>query len=276
LAVVRVILPRTTDPGHLGSIRNLVGVGEGMRVSSGFPLRSVVILGGFAVLGSAGCQKKDPEACNQAQQVTRQALTIEDFASARTWREYAYKQCDDTAVLVGLDKEIVDREAAVLAKKAADAKRAAETQQLLKLFLDFVAQNRAAPERASAAPVCDPPADAASKPGEESKERFCAAVRQAGAHTLEARYYDADRTAFRFTTTLPDAIECKTLSGTVSKAWDVPAVGGKTVKRWRCDLTGPLAGLTAVVSGAPKAPLYVVSPTYVDRDPGWRTILVGP
>jgi hypothetical protein len=248
-----------------------------MRVSSCFPRRSVVILGGFVVLGSASCQKKDPEACNQAQQVTRQALNIEDFASARTWREYAYKQCDDTTVLAGLDKEIVDREATVLAKKAADAKSAAETQQLLKLFLEFVAQNRAAPERASAAPVCDAPADpTAAKAGDASKERFCSAVRQAGTHALEARYYEADHTAFRFTTTLPDAIDCKALSGTVSKTWDVPAVGGKTVKRWRCDLSGPLAGLTAVVSGAPKAPLYVVSPTYVDRDPGWRTILVGP
>lgn len=248
-----------------------------MRVSWCFARRSVVILGGLVVLGGAGCQKKDPEACNQAQQVTRQALTIEDFASARTWREYAYKQCEDATVLAGLDKEIVDREAAVLAKRAADAKSAAETQQLLKLFLDFVAQNRAAPERASAAPVCDAPVDpAAAKPGEESKERFCAATRQAGTHSLEARYYDADRAAVRFTTTLPDAIDCKVLSGAVSKTWDVPAVGGKTVKRWRCDLTGPLAGLTAVVSGAPKAPLYVISPTYVDRDPGWRTILVGP
>jgi len=247
-----------------------------MRVSSCLTRSSVVLLG-LVGLGSFGCQKKDPEACTQAQQVTRQALAIDDFTSARSWREYAYKQCDDTAVLTALDKEVVDREAAVLAKKTADEKSAAETRQLVQLFIDFVAQNRAAPERASANPVCEPPADpAAAKPGEESKERFCVATRQAGTHSLEARYYDADHTAVRFTTTPPDAIDCKLISGTVSKSWDVPAVGGKTVKRSRCDLTGPLAGLTAVVSGAPKAPLYVISSTYVDRDPGWRTILVGP
>jgi hypothetical protein len=62
----------------------------------------------------------------------------------------------------------------------------------------------------------------------------------------------------------------------VSKKWDVPAQGGKSAKRWRCDLGGALAGLTAVVSGASKAELYVISPNYVARDPGWKAILEGP
>src|SRR5262245_60195560 len=109
------------------------------------------------VLCIQGCQKKDPEKCAQAQATTKQALAIGDFALARQWREHAYKQCDDPGALSALDKEVVDTEAALTAKKEAEGRKQKETGDLLKLFLDFVAQTRANPETASAAPVCDPP-----------------------------------------------------------------------------------------------------------------------
>jgi hypothetical protein len=249
-----------------------------MRFTSRFVRRSPVLaLGLGACAALFGCQKKDPEKCTEAQQVVRKSLDARDFALARQWREYAYKQCDDTTSLAGLDKEIVDREASVQAEAAAAAKRKQETDQLVKLFLEFVAQNRAAPERASAAPVCDPPPGAPTPlPGKE-KDRFCTALRQAGtSHTLQARYWEAEPAAFRFTTTPEEPLDCSAVGGTVSKTWEVPAQGGKSAKRWRCDLGGALAGLTAVVSGASKAELHVVSPTYVARDPGWKAILEGP
>jgi hypothetical protein len=235
-------------------------------------------LAALAVLLLGACKQGDPEKCTQAQTVVRTSLEAGDFASARQWREYAYKQCEDKSVLPALDQSIIDREAQTQAKQAAAEKVKADTNALAKVFFEFVAQNRAAPGQASQTPVCDPPAAGAppAKPGEESKERLCTATRQAGTHSLEVRYYDADPSAFRFTTTLDGELDCKAMNGTVAKQWDVPAVGGKTAKRTRCDLGGALQGLTAVVTAASKAPLYVVSPGYVAREPGWRTILEGP
>ncbi len=222
---------------------------------------------------ATGCKKGDPEKCTQAQTVIGQALAAEDFATARQWREYAYKQCEDTGPLVALDQKIVAREAAAQAKKVAEAKQRDDTNALAKIFFQFVAENRAAPDHASQAPVCEPLPEGARP---DSKDHFCTATRQAGEHSLAARYFQADLTAFRFTTTLDGQLDCAALKGSVGKQWDVPAVGGKAAKRTRCELGGALAGLTAVMTAADKAPLYVVSPSYVARDPGWRTILEGP
>ena len=227
----------------------------------------------LALVPVTGCKQGDPEKCSQAQTVVRTAIEAGDFASAKTWREYAYKQCEDRSTLAALDQSIVQRESAATAKKIADEQETRDTNALAKLFFQFVADNRGAPDKASQTPACDPPPPGAPA---DSKDRFCTASRQAGTHTLEARYWEADKGAVRFTTTLDGEIDCKALAGTVSKQWDVPAVGGKTAKRTRCDLTGALQGLTAVVTAAHHAPLYVVSPTYVAHDPGWHAILEGP
>ncbi|HEX6766073.1 MAG TPA: hypothetical protein VF103_11360 [Polyangiaceae bacterium] len=231
------------------------------------------------VLCIQGCQKKDPEKCAQAQATTKQALAIGDFALARQWREHAYKQCDDPGALSALDKEIVDTEAALTAKKEAEEQKKKETADLLKLFLDFVAQTRANPETASAAPVCDPPAPPppGTKAAAESKDRFCTAARQVGSrYQFQVKYWDADHGAFRYTTTPGVAVDCQMLGATVQKKWEVAAEGGKAAKRWRCDLGGALSGLTAVVSGAVNAEVHVFTPSYLDHDPGWRPILEGP
>jgi hypothetical protein len=228
----------------------------------------------FVILGAPSCKQGDPEKCTQAQQVIRKAIDAEDFATARQWREYAYKQCEDRGPLVALDLKITDKESNVQLRKASEEKKQQDTNALAKLFFEFVAQNRAAPQNASQAPVCEPVP--AGGPASAAKDHFCTAVRQAGAHSLEARYWEADPTAFKFQTTLDGQLDCAAMKGTVSKQWDVPAVGGKSAKRTRCELGGALQGLTAVVTAADRAPLYVVSPGYVARDPGWRTILEGP
>jgi hypothetical protein len=238
------------------------------------PAAETLALGLCFAASVAGCKEGDPEKCTQAQAVVAQSLDAENFDAARQWREYAYKQCEDRGPLTALDLKITERESAVQQRNAAEAKKVADTNALAKLFFEFVAQNRAAPDKASQAPVCDPVPEGAK--GDAAKEHFCTASRAAGTHTLEARYWEADLTAFRFTTTLDGQIDCAALKGTVSKQWDVPAVGGKSAKRTRCDLGGGLAGLTAVITAADKAPLYVVSPGYVARDPGWKQILEGP
>jgi hypothetical protein len=227
----------------------------------------------LAALSVTACKKGDAEKCAQAQTVVRTSLEAGDFGAARQWREYAYKQCDDTSSLPALDQTIIASESAAAAKKTADEQEIRDTNALAKVFFQFVADNRAAPEHASQAPVCDPPPAGASA---ESKNRFCTATRQAGTHSLEARYWEADQTAFRFTTTLDGEVDCKAMGGNVSKEWDVPAVGGKSAKRVHCDLGGALQGLTAVVTAAHKAPLYVVSPAYVAHDPGWHASREGP
>jgi len=227
-----------------------------------------------ALFALPACSQKSAEKCADAQKVARQAVEGQNFDSARQWREYAYKHCEDAAALAALDKELVDREAAIKAETERTEKRKAESAQLVKLFLDFVAQNRAAPDRAAAAPTCEAPPEGA--PASKQKDRFCTGARVAGPFTLAARYWEADPTAVRFTTTPEDPVDCAALGGVVAKTWGVPAVGGKTAERSRCTLGGPLSGLTAVVSKAEKADVHVFSASYVERDPGSRPMLEGP
>lgn len=238
------------------------------------PAAGTLGLGMLVVVGAQGCKQGDPEKCTQAQTVIAQAADAEDFGSARQWREYAYKMCEDRGPLTALDLKITEKETAAQQRKAAEEKKKADTNALAKVFFEFVAQNRAAPDKASQAPVCDPVPEGAKGPA--ALEHFCTATRAAGTHTLEVRYWQADLTAFRFTTTLDGELDCAALKGTASKQWDVPAVGGKSAKRTRCELGGALQGLTAVLTAADKAPLYVVSPGYVAKDPGWKQILEGP
>lgn len=241
------------------------------------PLRPVLALS--ALLALSGCNKKDPEKCSQAQQVVKQSLDSEDFNLAQQWRTYAYSHCDDPGALAQLDQSIVDKQNFVKTREETKAKKDAERAKLMKLFGEFVAQNQAAPERASANPVCDPlPADAAAKAGEPSKERFCTGVRQVGTtHSFQVRYWEADPKAFRFSVTPDSPVTCDMIGpATPSKQWDVAATGGKSVKRTRCQLGGPLQGLLAVVSAASRAEAYVFSREYLERDPGMKPILEGP
>jgi hypothetical protein len=72
-------------------------------------------------LATPGCV--DKEKCDEAIRVTRDALTKEQPDIARQWRERAWKICNDATTTSALDKEIVDKEAA-LAKRAADQAQA--------------------------------------------------------------------------------------------------------------------------------------------------------
>jgi hypothetical protein len=75
--------------------------------------------------GASACE--DSAACDEAVRVTRDAISKGQTASARQWREHAWKVCRDTAALGPLDQEIVAKEAELkkqvedAAKKVADA-----------------------------------------------------------------------------------------------------------------------------------------------------------
>jgi phytoene dehydrogenase-like protein len=75
---------------------------------------------------ASGCQLfgQDPARCDQSVATVRQAIGFKDFASARKWREYTWKVCDERGVVATLDKEIVDAEAAVAAEADAAKKNA--------------------------------------------------------------------------------------------------------------------------------------------------------
>ena len=77
-----------------------------------------------------GCQLlgQDQARCDQSVATVRQALSFKDFESARKWRDYTWKVCDERAIVATLDKEIVDGETALDAELKA-AKQARELAQ---------------------------------------------------------------------------------------------------------------------------------------------------
>jgi hypothetical protein len=82
-------------------------------------------------LVSAGCQLlgQDPARCEQSAATVRQAISFKDFESARKWRDYTWKVCDERAVVATLDKELLDGETALAAENQAKASAAQLAQQ---------------------------------------------------------------------------------------------------------------------------------------------------
>lgn len=241
-----------------------------MRTSLG-----VLLLG--ATVSLLGCSEKDATKCQEALDGTRKSVVAADVALISQWRERAYKYCEDTAALATLDREITDKQAADAAAKAAEAARTAANAGLLKTFATWAGDNHLAPDHASVSPKCDgdDPDAGAPKPSTDPKahERFCTATRTAGANTLSARYWEADKTIQMFMTKAPAPASCDELGpNTVIKSWDVPALGGASVKRTRCQLSGSLTGLQAVVSAAANAAVYIFSPAYLEKDPALKKI----
>jgi hypothetical protein len=233
------------------------------------------------VLLALGCQTRNAEKCTQGFDVTRQAVKSNDFALAKQWREYAYKMCDaagtDKEALVALDLEVSTAETTLKTRAAADAQRKVANDALLKLFITWAGDNRAAPEKASASPVCDTPTDAAEAATvARTKERLCTATRTAGDNTLTARYWEADGKLSRFSTKFPAPVTCEDFGATVSKTFDVPALQGGSVKRFRCDISsGALSGMSVVVSAANNADAYIFAPGYLDKDKQMKLIAGG-
>lgn len=224
-----------------------------------------------------GCSEKDATKCQEALDGTRKSVAASDPVLTGQWRDRSYKYCADQTALATLDREITTKQSADAAAKAAEAQRLALNAGLLKTFVTWASDSRAAPDHASVSPKCDgddPDAAAAKKPSTPAgSERFCTATRTAGTSTLTARYWDADKTIVLFSTKVPAPASCDDLGpNKVLKTWDVPATNGQAVKRTRCELSGALAGMHAVVSAASNAPVFIFSPSYLEKDPALKKI----
>lgn len=222
-------------------------------------LRLLPLLLSFLPL--AACDRKDPKKCDEAQGVIRQAITGEDFASARQWRDYAYKQCSDRTQLDQLDKDIVQKEADVKARKAqADAKRG-QTEQLVKLFSEWAGTHKGNPAGAAVNVTCAEPAESAKE-----KERWCFRERAAGEHKLRVQYWEAAPDIFEFSTTSPGDVSCEMLGGgaVLKNAHDGALL--------HCDLTGgALAGTQALMVRTAQGTLVsVFSPKYLEKNDVFR------
>ena len=225
-----------------------------------------VVLGSKALVAVglaliASCKPKDPQACSSAQSTIRQALASEDFASARSWREYAYKQCGDPAQLDALDKEIVAKEAEVQKRKADEEAKKQRTDQVLKLLLDWTAQSRANPAGAAVNVTCAPPADP-----KKEKERWCTRERVAGELKLRVTYWEAEPDAYEFSTTAPGDVSCDMLGpSTVLKSAHAGALT-------HCDITGgSVAGSQALaLRTASGVLLSIFTPKYSEKNEAFR------
>ncbi len=230
-----------------------------------------------ATISAFGCSEKDATKCQEALDGTRKSVAAADAALTSQWRERAYKYCADQTALTTLDKEIADKQAAQAAAKAAEAQRLALNAGLLKTFVTWASDNKVAPDHASVSPKCDgdDPDAGAPKLASDAKatQRFCTATRSAGNNTLTARYWEADKTIELFMTKAPAPASCDDLGpNKVLKSWDVPAANGASVKRTRCELSGTLTGMQAVVSQAANAAVYIFSPSYLEKDAALKKI----
>lgn len=236
----------------------------------------------MALFGAlAGCHappdisKKPKRACREAEAPLEHAVGLRDFTAARSLRAAAYAACGPRAELGALDRRIVDGEAELRDREAAEARREQELDDVLRAFFDFVANTRATPERASVRPVCDVeaprerqlPDGGATSPVASAPAHFCVAKRSlGGAYPLEIRYERDDPQAFRFSIDVNGAVNCARINGSTEKSWRVPLPGGGSIVRARCTLAGPLAGLSAIVSEGTPSSVHVVSKSYGERD----------
>ena len=246
-------------------------------------LRSCLLLILAACLVPA-CQKADPEACNQALETARKALSVEDFSLARQWRVYAWKQCDDRAQLTQLDKAIQKHEAAKTQREQAEVAVKRETQQLITLFAQWAAQHTAEPTTAAnpiqcGAPVA--PADTTNpKPNPKpatpkGKEQWCEGTRMVSKrYPLSVRYWEGEAKATRFTMRSPLAVKCEDFGAQVVREWQVPATLGRHTTRSHCEVkVGALTGMQLLVSDAINAEAHLFTTEYVERDAHFKALL---
>jgi hypothetical protein len=244
-----------------------------------------------AALLGAGCEKQDTPACKPALDAVVKATSAKDFELARKLRGPAYKECANRTELKQLDVAIKQGEESALVAKQFELQKSKEGAELLKVFMTFVADNRRAPERASAFRRCEKPAalvqavnavvdvtgGAEIATGAEAPAGgFCNASRRVGSRqVIGIRYWNGDPDAFRFSITPEVALTCEALSAQVTKTWTVKVPRGSAVKRHRCELSGPLAGLTAVVTESTSGSVHVLGPNYLERDPEAQSALDG-
>jgi len=224
---------------------------------------AAVVCGAFVF--ASGCDQKDEDKCTKGQQGVRESLKADDLKLLKEHRDYAFKYCEE-GEFQALDREIEEHQAAKKKAEAEEKKKAQENEQLLSVFLGWVGSTKAAPQGASAA-QCQGDEEA-----EKNKERWCVGDRLAGTHRFEVMYWEKEPVAANYKTVVPNPTSCEALGGTVTRSWTVQG----NIKRDLCQLTsGQAAGMQALVTEVPSAPLEVFSARFVELHAGMKKKLEG-
>ena len=223
-------------------------------------------LGLLALLGlsmiGAPCDGKDSEKCREGQEGVTASLKAGDQTLLKRWRDYSFKVCDDSE-FTAIDREISEHQAAKQKAAAEKKKKERENKQVLDAFLMWAGSNKGAPDRAANA-TCE-----GDKAAEKAKERWCTGDRIAGIHRFEVTYWENEPVAAVFKTTIPHPIQCDALGtpSTVIRTWKVQG----TISRYHCQISGgPAAGMQALITEAPNAPLEVFSTRFPELHAGMK------
>ncbi|MEZ4227106.1 MAG: hypothetical protein R3B13_39575 [Polyangiaceae bacterium] len=222
-----------------------------------------LLLGSICILTITlgACNRKDPAKCDNAKSTIQRAIGSEEFAVARQWRDYAYKQCADPADLSTVDKQITDAEAEATRRKTEAETKARDAQQLVKLLTEWAAGHRADPTRAAVNVTCQGP--------EDTKERWCTRERSVGGkYQVSVRYWEETPSAHKFFTIGPAFVKCDAF-GTAT----VIAEKQQGAQLY-CDVTGgPLAGLKLLIQNATDGTrIHLASNEFLEKDPGFKAL----
>ncbi len=207
-------------------------------------------------VASTGCKRKDPEKCQQALSTVRQGLEARQVSEVSTWRDYAYKHCEDPAELKKLDDDIVAKKKAIEEEKVAAEAFKKEQDRLLSMFKDFVAGGRSDPKSVNKSAKCP----------EDDEEGWCKGERWINRdknYKIDVRWWSEEPEAFSFRTRTLGKRTCEALGGhSVARTW------GESPKWAHCKLkAAPLDGLDALVSWSDKQSTFqVFSAKYLERD----------
>jgi hypothetical protein len=225
-----------------------------------------------ACLLVAACSKKDQAKCDEALSASRQAVKSGQQDLLNQWRNRAWKYCEDPAAVPALDREVVAAQQAEQERKAKEAAEKQKVSQLANAFTSWVGQNRAAPNKASAAPECPE-----KQPGKKEEERFCVATRRAGTYDFKVRYWEAEPVAARFTMKPGILMNCSDFGPTREvRSYGIPSTTGQAAKRSVCEFTGGvLNGMQIVMTEATNADVHAFTTEYLEQDPGMKKYIGG-
>lgn len=217
-----------------------------------------------------GCSKKDKQKCQQALDVARKSLKVDNIDLAHQWRARAYTYCADTGELAKLDQDIVARQKAIETERREKEEKKTHAQELTALLVQWAGDHRAQPAAAAKTVTCDPVDADAGVPAAKDKDkqpRWCTRVRTVtGGFRLGVRYREDDPKVVDFSTLTPAPVDCSALGAN--------KVMVKGPPKTYCQITGGrLQGMQALITNQPDGThVDVFTPEYVQRDPKIRAL----
>ncbi len=247
------------------------GAESGRRRAAAWLRGGTILALGVAI---SGCSKKDQKKCQQALDVARQSLKVQNVDLAHQWRDRAYTYCADASELQKLDQDLVAGQNAIESDRRQKEAKQTHAQELTALLVQWAGDHRAQPAAAAADVTCGPPdADAgtkpaaAGKPGDDKQPRWCTRKRTvSGGFQLAVRYREDDTKVVDFSTLSPAPVDCSALGANKVMIQGPP----KTY----CEITGGrLQGMQALITNQPDGThVDVFTPEYVQRDATIRAL----